>query len=90
DYVKVKDHVMRHLQFKRLNLKESFSFPGSFDCIFCRNVMIYFDKKTQAALVNRFYECLNEGGVLMIGHSESLTGINHPFKYVQPAIFRRC
>ncbi len=89
DYVKVKDNLKRYIQFRRLNLMDSFNFKESFDCIFCRNVMIYFNKKTQTDLVNRFYECLEPGGVLFIGHSESLTGISHSFQYVRPAIYRK-
>jgi chemotaxis protein methyltransferase CheR len=89
DYVKVKDRVKRSVQFKRLNLMDPFNFKEPFDCIFCRNVMIYFDKKTQADLVNRFYDRLGQGGVLFIGHSESLTGIPHSFHYVRPAIYRK-
>ena len=89
DYVKVKDFVRQRIQFKRLNLMEPFSFQESFDCIFCRNVMIYFDKKTQADLVGRFHVCLKRGGFLVIGHSESLTGIHHPFTYVKPTVYKK-
>lgn len=89
DYVKVKDEVRKLVRLRRLNLMEPFSFSEPFDCIFCRNVMIYFDKKTQADLVNRLYECLEDGGFLLIGHSESLTGIKHPFRYVRPSVYRK-
>lgn len=89
DYVKVKDEVRRLIQLSRLNLMEPFIFLEPFDCIFCRNVMIYFDKRTQADLVNRLYECLEEGGYLFIGHSESLTGIEHPFRYIRPSIYKK-
>jgi chemotaxis protein methyltransferase CheR len=89
DYVKVKDEVRRLVQLRRLNFMEPFGFHESFDCIFCRNVMIYFDKKTQADLVNRLYGCLDAGGFLLIGHSESLTGISHPFRYVRPSVYRK-
>jgi len=51
--------------------------------------MIYFDKEKQTNLVNRFYECLHPGGVLIIGHSESLTGIPHNFRYVKPSIYKK-
>ena len=81
DYVKIKNSIKELITFQRLNLMDSFSFQDPFDCIFCRNVMIYFDKKTQEALVNRFYQNLKPGGVLFIGHSESLTGIQHRFQY---------
>jgi chemotaxis protein methyltransferase CheR len=56
------------------------------DVIFCRNVMIYFDKQTQEALINRYWDILDSGGVLFTGHSESLTGIRHKFDYIQPTI----
>ncbi len=88
-FVKIKDEVKKFISFSRLNFMEPFSFSELFDCIFFRNVMIYFDKKTQAALVNRVFEQLNKGGMLMIGHSESLSGIGHPFTYVQPAIYKK-
>ena len=51
--------------------------------------MIYFDKKTQASLVNRFYNQLPKGGLFLIGHSESLSGIQHPFQYLKPAIYMK-
>jgi len=89
DYVKIKDEVKKKVRLERLNLIEPFYFKKPFDCIFCRNVMIYFDKKTQSDLVRRLYECLAPGGTLLIGHSESLTGIVHPFTYVRPAIYRK-
>lgn len=75
--------------FNYLNLMEPWPFSGPFDFIFCRNVMIYFDKPTQQKLVTRFYDCLQKGGLLFTGHSESLTGIAHRFEYVQPTIYRR-
>jgi len=89
DYVKIKDRVKQLVQFKRLNLMEPFHFKEPFDSIFCRNVMIYFDKKTRTDLVNRFYDCLDNGGALLIGNSESLTGIRHRFNYVRPAVYRK-
>jgi len=89
NYVRVKNHLKSYVHFQRLNLMESFPFKNTFDCIFCRNVMIYFDKKNQAELVNRFYDYLNPGGILIIGHSESLTGIPHSYNYIQPSIYRK-
>ncbi|MBW2648514.1 MAG: chemotaxis protein CheR, partial [Deltaproteobacteria bacterium] len=53
------------------------------------NVMIYFDKETQKKLIGRFYDCLKEGGWLFIGHSESLTGLAHQFKYVEPSVYHK-
>jgi chemotaxis protein methyltransferase CheR len=63
-FVKVKDEVKQYTSFTRLNLMEPFSFQEPFDCIFCRNVMIYFDKKTQTSLVSRFFNNLAKGGFL--------------------------
>jgi len=73
--------------FAHLNLIEAWPFTGPLDFIFCRNVMIYFDKPTQQRLIGRFYDILAPGGVLFTGHSESLTGITHRFRYVQPTIY---
>ncbi len=89
NYVKVKDPFRSYISFQRMNLMDRFQFPEPFDCIFCRNVMIYFDKKTQANLVNRFYDHLTKGGLFFIGHSESLAGISHRFQYVRPAIYQK-
>ena len=81
--------IRRVIHFRYLNLMESWPFTGPFDFIFCRNVMIYFDKPTQQKLVGRYYEMLEPGGLLFTGHSESLTGIDHKFKYVQPTIYQK-
>jgi chemotaxis protein methyltransferase CheR len=77
------------VRFAHLNLMETWPFSGAFDFIFCRNVMIYFDKSTQQKLVNRFWGQLEPGGLLFTGHSESLTGISHRFRYVQPTIYQK-
>ncbi len=75
--------------FRRVNLKDVYPFKGPFDFVFCRNVMIYFDKKTQEALVKRIAGYLTSGGCLFVGHSESLTGLDHPLTYVRPAVYRK-
>jgi chemotaxis protein methyltransferase CheR len=62
---------------------------GPFDVIFCRNVMIYFDRSTQARLIARFAELLEPGGHLLIGHSETLSGPTSAFRYLQPATYER-
>ncbi|MBP6124564.1 MAG: protein-glutamate O-methyltransferase CheR [Phycisphaerae bacterium] len=77
------------LIFKYLNLMDPWPFRGPFDFIFCRNVMIYFDKPTQEKLVQRFHDVLDNGGLFFTGHSESLTGIRHSFRYIQPTIYRK-
>lgn len=79
--------VKQMIAFRHLNLMDKWPFTGPFDFIFCRNVMIYFDKPTQERLVNRFHDVLAPGGVLFTGHSESLTGVKHPFKYIRPTVY---
>ena len=79
--------LRRKVHFARLNLMGEWPMAGPFDVIFCRNVMIYFDKPTQEQLVNRFWNLLKPGGHLFVGHSESLAGSPHEFRYVQPAIY---
>jgi chemotaxis protein methyltransferase CheR len=88
DFV-VADSVRNLVTFAHLNLMGQWPMRGPFDVIFCRNVMIYFDKPTRATLVQRFWDLLGPGGTLLIGHSESLTGIEHRFRYVQPTIYSK-
>jgi chemotaxis protein methyltransferase CheR len=84
---RVADPLRRMVRLARLNLMGEWPMRGPFDAILCRNVMIYFDKPTQAALVDRFWELLPPGGHLLVGHSESLTGLTHRFRYVRPAVY---
>ena len=79
--------LRRLLHFAKLNLMEQWPMQGPFDAILCRNVMIYFDKATQQQLVERYWQLLRPGGHLFVGHSESLTGLSHKFRYVQPAVY---
>jgi chemotaxis protein methyltransferase CheR len=80
----------RHLvSFARLNLMDPWPMRGRFDAIFCRNVMIYFDKDTQQRLIDRLWDRLEVGGVLFVGHSESLAGIRHQFRYLQPTVYEK-
>lgn len=88
-HVRVRPELRNMVDFKRINLMEPFNFDRPFHIIFCRNVMIYFDKPTQQKLVQKFHQCLASGGYLLVGHSESLTGIDHPLKFVRPAVYRR-
>jgi chemotaxis protein methyltransferase CheR len=85
----ISENLRRLVSFARLNLFESWPMRGPFNVIFCRNVMIYFDKPAQTKLVNRFFELLAPGGTLCIGHSESLAGVQHRFQYVQPTVYEK-
>ena len=86
---RVKDSVRDLVTFARLNLMGPWPMKGPFDAIFCRNVMIYFDKPTQQRLIDRFDDLLAPGGTLYLGHSESLTGVRHRFQYVQPTVYEK-
>jgi chemotaxis protein methyltransferase CheR len=87
---RIKEPLKRVVDFAQLNLLDPWPMKGPFDAVFCRNVMIYFDKPTQQQLVERFWKILAPGGALFIGHSESLTGIRHHFSYQQPAVYQKC
>ncbi|HEY5996659.1 MAG TPA: protein-glutamate O-methyltransferase CheR [Candidatus Deferrimicrobiaceae bacterium] len=88
-YYRVQNTLRKMITFARLNLQGEYPFKGPFDAIFCRNVMIYFDRPTQETLVNRCHHYLADGGYLFIGHSESLNSIAHPLKYIRPAVYRK-
>ena len=84
---RIRDDVRRLVHFARLNLMASWPMRRQFQVIFCRNVMIYFDRETQQRLVQRFWDALAPGGHLFVGHSESLTSLDHRFRYVRPAVY---
>jgi chemotaxis protein methyltransferase CheR len=87
---KVRNELHDLAVFRRLNLMdETYPFQGKFDIIFCRNVMIYFDKETQGRLVQRMCRYLDEGGYLFIGHSESLLNLNTGLTTMAPATFKK-
>jgi chemotaxis protein methyltransferase CheR len=87
---KVKPHLAEMIRFRRLNLMdEQFPIKTPLDLVFCRNVMIYFDRPTQEKLVNKFHRYLKPGGYLFIGHSESLQWVEHPFKSLAPTIYQK-
>ena len=85
----VNDDVRRMVTFGKLNLMAAWPMRGPFDFIFCRNVMIYFNKDTQGRLIERFRELLAPEGILFLGHSESLAGVKHLFNYVAPTVYRK-
>lgn len=90
DKYQIDENLQKMILFKRLNLMdENYPFKGKFDIIFCRNVMIYFDKITKDALINKFYRYLNNRGYLFIGHSESISRETTPLKYVKPSVYKR-
>ncbi len=77
------------IEFRRLNLMEEFGLPELADAIFCRNVIIYFDRPTQERLFHKFSRQLVEGGYMFVGHSESLHHMDVPLVPVAPALYRK-
>lgn len=90
DLVKVKPHLADMIVFKRINLMEDrYPIKGLVDVIFCRNVMIYFDRTTQDRVLARLGQCLKPGGYLFLGHAESMPEITREFQYVAPTIYQK-
>ncbi|PIE42959.1 MAG: chemotaxis protein CheR [Gammaproteobacteria bacterium] len=89
ELVKVKPALSRPISFKRLNLLEGWPMKGRFDVIFCRNVVIYFNKDTQRILFDRYADILADGGYLFIGHSETLHRVSDRFESLGRTIYRK-
>jgi len=84
------DKVKKEAVIRRFNLmNKTLPFKKPFDCIWCRNVMIYFDTETKIDLVNRMYNQTVNGGYLLIGHSETLGRDQTKWKYIKPAVYRK-
>ncbi|CAH1538590.1 MULTISPECIES: protein-glutamate O-methyltransferase [Vibrio] len=81
--MKVKDNVKRLVNFRPQNLMESYALMGKFDIIFCRNVLIYFSPEMKSKVLNQMANSLNPGGYLLLGASESLTGLTDKFEMVR-------
>lgn len=81
--MRVKDNVKKLVTFRPQNLMESYSLLGRFDVIFCRNVLIYFSSEMKSKVLNQMASCLNPGGYLLLGASESLTGLTDRFEMVR-------
>ncbi len=86
---RVNTRLRAQVEFRRINLIQPLPWQRQFAAIFCRNVMIYFDRPTQQDVVRRLTDCLEPGGYLFTGHAESLAGVSHALEYVQPAVYRK-
>jgi chemotaxis protein methyltransferase CheR len=87
--VRVVPRLRSLVQFRRLNFMEDFGLQEHMDIIFCRNVIIYFDKSTQEKLLNKFTRQLVRGGYLFLGHSETLNGLDVPLTPVASTVYRK-
>lgn len=83
----IKDSIKNMIKYRQFNLLQPYSFQHGFDLIFCRNVLIYFDNQEQQELAQKFYKQLVPGGLLFLGHSESLFNKEHEFKSVGHSIY---
>lgn len=90
DRVRVAPELRRLVEFRRLNFMDAdYGLSGKADAIFCRNVIIYFDRPTQEKILSKLSHRLTEGGYLFVGHSETLHDMNLPLEALGPALYRR-
>lgn len=87
--VRVVPELQSLIRFRQLNLMQDWPVRGPIDLIFCRNVVIYFDKPTQRKLFARFAEKLGPRGYLIIGHSETLYNVSESFELVGRTVYRK-
>lgn len=88
--VKIVPELRRKVRFGRLNFMDSYyDLPDMFDVVFCRNVLIYFDRETQERVIQKLCAKLKSGGYFFLGHSESIMNMDVPLKQVKPTIFRK-
>lgn len=88
-FYRVKRSICERVAFRQINLIEDYAHPHPFQVIFCRNVMIYFDRHTQEELVGRLCRFLSPGGYIIIGHSESLNGLKTPLRCLKPSVYQK-
>ncbi len=82
--------LQQNLALRYLNLMDAtYDINERYDIIFCRNVLIYFDRQTQEQVINKLCRNLKEGGYFFIGHSESLSSMSVPLQHIKPTIFRK-
>jgi chemotaxis protein methyltransferase CheR len=88
--VRLIQEIRRKISFNRLNFMDnSYAISETFDVIFCRNVLIYFDRDTQERVINRCCQKLKKNGYFFLGHSESITSMNLPLVQIKPTIFKK-
>ncbi|MCK5121770.1 MAG: chemotaxis protein CheR, partial [Methylococcales bacterium] len=87
--VKISKSCQAVIRFKQLNLMEEWPMKSNFDFIFCRNVLIYFDRETKEHLAQRYGKLLVVGSHLFIGHSESLNQLDTDFNLIGNTIYKK-
>ena len=90
DQVRVVPELRRSIEFRRLNFMDAdYGVSEKMDAIFCRNVIIYFDRATQERILQKLSNCLLPGGYMFVGHAETLHDMDLPLTAVAPALYRR-
>lgn len=89
--VRIKPEIRKKCHFQRLNFmdKAYSSITEKYDIVFCRNVLIYFSRETQEAVINKLCEKIRSGGYLFLGHSESITNMIVPLERIKPTVFKK-
>jgi chemotaxis protein methyltransferase CheR len=88
--VRLVPEIRRRVSFGRLNFMDpTYQVNENFDIVFCRNVLIYFDRETQERVINKLCTKLKYNGIFFLGHSESITSMQVPLKQIKPTIFRK-
>jgi chemotaxis protein methyltransferase CheR len=90
EHVEVEEKLKNLITFKQLNLLHPWPMKGPFDIIFCRNVVIYFNKDTQRTLFDRYANILAPDGHLFVGHSETLHKVTDRFRLLGKTVYERC
>jgi len=85
----VKDEVKSLVSFRYLNLMDDYPFKKKFDVVFLRNVLIYFDNNEKEYILSKIFPYVKDGGYVILGLSESLVGISHPFKMLKNSIYQK-
>ena len=88
--IRIIPSLRNKVKFERLNfMNKTYNVNETFDVIFCRNVLIYFDRETQENVINKLCRYLKPNGWFFFGHSESITGIDVPLQHIKPTIFQK-
>jgi chemotaxis protein methyltransferase CheR len=88
-HIRVREEIRKMVSFKRINLLEDPPPSQTFDVIFCRNVLIYFDKAAKEKVLNKLNQVLKQKGYLVVGGAESLSSLKHSYSYVKPSVYRK-
>ncbi len=87
--ITVKDNIKKFVHLKSLNLLGNYPFKFKFNVVFLRNVLIYFNSEEKELILNKIYKVIKNGGYLVLGHAESLIGLNTPYKQLKYSVYKK-